>query len=424
MTAKFHRIAFATTLLLAAAALALSTYQSMVLASDIDAARKAIMFKTSPTLSQVELEQQLLANPLQPDLLHGLIATRVLQRNAKTLSAAERSAMVSLGWQSTVIQVDLFSDGLSRGDEKAVLTRIDGLLRRGKMTDQFVSVLVQIEQNSAQARGILVDMLTDRPSWRRAFLIAPVGFAGRPAILARAATLDNMFKRRLAPRREELAPVVNGLAAMSESELAEGLWRKFHRIGPAAPRPFDPNFTGLASNPLDGQYQTMAYEWQAGSGPGYSAQATKTGPNDAILNIRWDGRAAPVFIRQRLISPPGNLAVVVKGSLLDRNSMRRIAFVFYCGSQPIFHDVLSQQQDGSFIFSANERVPCANPELRLVGISEESLSPFELELTSVQIRQNDSAPAEGRQAESVDRLQPDKADPAAFQFGSANGPNE
>ena len=129
----------------------------------------------------------------------------------------------------------------------------------------------------------------------------------------------------------------------------------------------------------------MAYEWQAGSGPGYSAQATKAGPNDAILNIRWDGRGAPIFIRQRLISQRGSLAVVVRGPLLDRNSMRRIAFVFYCGSQPIFHDVLSQQQDGSFVFSANEPVPCANPEMRLVGISEESLNPFELELTTIKI---------------------------------------
>jgi hypothetical protein len=385
MMLKIQKIAFATTLLLAAAALALSTYQAMVVASNINAARKATMFKTSPALSQFEMEQRLLANPLQPDILHGLIASRVLQRNAKVLSAAERSAMESLGWQSTVLQVDLLSDGLNRGDEKDVLTRIDGLLRRGKMTDQLVSVLVQIEQTSPQARGMIVDMLTGRPSWRRAFLIAPVGFVGRSAILARAATLDAMFKRRLAPRREELAPVVNRLEAMGESELAVGLWRKFQPIGRPAPRPFDPNFIGLATNALDGQYQTMVYEWQAGSGSGYSVQAASTAPNDGILNIRWDGRAAPVFIRQRLISQPGKLAVVVKGSLLDRNSIHRVAFVFYCGRQPIFHDVISQQQDGSFIFSANESVPCSNPELRLAGISEESLNPLELELTSIQI---------------------------------------
>ena len=33
--------------------------------------------------------------------------------------------------------------------------------------------------------------------------------------------------------------------------------------------------------------------------------------------------------------------------------MRRVAFVFYCGSRPIFHDVLSQQQGGGFILRTN-----------------------------------------------------------------------
>ena len=380
------KFAVAATLLMAVGTLGLAFQSHRAVTSDIAAAREVRMFEavTKPPLAQ--LQMKLLKTPLQPDLLHGLVAHRVSQRGAKRFSTAERQALESLGWQSTVVQMDLIQDGVARGDEAVVLTRIDGLLRRGKQMQPLIELVVQIEQTGDDARGKLVKMLSAKPNWRRNFLIAPVGMAGNKAVLARAETLDGMFASQLAPLREEVAPIVNTLEAMGESQRAGALWRKFHTIGRAAPVPFDPVFVGLAANPLDGQYQTMVYEWRAGQGAGFSVRASSIGDSSAVLGIRWDGRGAPVLLQQRLLTGPGRFAIKVKGSLLDRSALQRVAFVFYCSAAPpVFHDRLSQGPNGEFIFAANEVVSCPNPELRLVGMSEDSMSPLEMEFTSIRI---------------------------------------
>lgn len=379
---KIRSTVIAIAQLSAAIALGVVAYKSSVIASDIKASRRAVLFETMPKISLEELQRRVQAMPLQPDLLHGLIAHRVKQRDARVLDESERSALQSLGWQSTVIQLDLYKDGLNRSDVNTVVTRIDGLLRRGKMTEELVNVLIEIEQVAPQTRRMLVDLLADKPNWRRDFLTAPEGFAGADAVAARASTLNMMFDQKLSIKREEVAPIVNGLEVTGKLDQAEKLWRKFHHIPRPAPRPYDPNFNQLASTPLDSQHQTMAYEWRTGSGAGYSAEARQIGSESPVLNITWDGRAAPVFIRQRLISEPGRFEVSVDGVALDPGAMRRIAFVFYCGGRPIFHDLVSRKE-GRFVYSANEPVTCANPEMRLVGMPQDSSNPLEIELTSI-----------------------------------------
>lgn len=385
------RTAIATALLGAVVVFVTFVYQSIDVASDIKSARGAVLFETTPTMSLKKLEGQISSMPLQPDFLHGLIAYRVKQRGAQTLNTTERRAMQSLGWQSNIVQLDLFKDGLNRGDVAAVMKRIDGLLRRGKMTEKLVNVLINIEHVDAPARRKLVDLLIDKPNWRRAFLTAPAGYTGADAVKARASTLEQMFALDLAPQREEIAPIVNGLDAMGERDQAAALWRKFHHLQQPTPPLFDPKFITLASDPLNRQYQTMVYEWQPGSGPGYSARARKTGKDSAVLNIRWNGRAAPVFIRQRLISEPGDFMVGVKGLGLNAGAVRRFAFVFYCPTGPIFYDMISQRPDGSFVFSGTEPVTCANPELRLVGMPHDNPNPLEVKLTSIHLRSKPSS---------------------------------
>lgn len=141
----------------------------------------------------------------------------------------------------------------------------------------------------------------------------------------------------------------------------------------------------------------MVYEWRGGQGAGYSARANRIGPETALLTVRWDGRGAPVLLRQRLIAKAGYFAVTVKGPLLDRSALQRLAFAFYCkGSAPIFHDRLTQDDKGSFVFTANEAVSCRSPEVRLVGMSEESVSPLEIQidLISVALTQNAASTTE------------------------------
>lgn len=380
------KYAVAAALTLSMATFGLAFHRHISAGPDISAARQVKLFGTVTKPPFAQVQRWLLATPLQPDLVHGLVAQRVSKRRAKVLSKAERQALESLGWRSTVVQLDLIQDGIARNDERVVLTRIDGLLRRGKQKRPLLDVLFRIEQTGDYARGKLVNMLSANPPWRRDFLTAAAGIAGKDAVLARAATLDAMFARRLFPRREEVAPIVNTLEATDGGQRAETLWRKFHKIDRAAPLPFDPTFIALAANQLDDQYQAMAYEWRAGQGSGFSVRATMVGVNSAVLNLRWNGRGAPVFLRQRLITQPGRFAVIVKGSLLDRNALQRVAFVFYCnGKPPVFHDRLSQGTNGTLIFNSSETVNCRNPEIRLVGMPQEGSSPVEFEFTSIRV---------------------------------------
>ena len=379
---------FAVTIssVMAMAAFGAALHNHSAAAANINATQSVKMFQPVKPLPIGKITSQVLATPLEPNLLHGLIAHRVSKRGATVLSAPERAALESLGWQSTVVQVDLIQDGIARADEAAALTRIDGLLRRRKLMPQFIGILGQIEQTGSDARAKLVTMLLANPNWRRDFLGASVGMTTNTAVLARSATLGDMAARGLVPRREEVAPIVNALEAIGESARAEALWRKFQKIGRIAPLPFDPKFVGMASNPLDGRYQTMAYEWRPGEGTGYSVQASSVGSGSAALKITWDGRGAPVLLQQKLITPPGRFTVTVRGDLLDRSTLQRIAFVFYCnGANPVFYDRISQNQDGGFVFGADESVNCENPELKVVGMSDENTSSVELELDSILI---------------------------------------
>lgn len=354
---------------------------------DVAGLRQVKLFVSVPRPSLAKIEEHLLATPLHPDLLHGLVAHRVIQRASTKLEPQEREALESLGWQSTLIQMDLLQDGIARKDEDAVLTRIDGLLRRGKQKQPLLSILFKLEQSGAYARGKLIEMLAARPQWRRDMLTAPEGMAGIDAVMARAETLDLMHAKGLSPLRPEVAPIVNGLAAMQDEARAESLWRKFHGIGRNAPLPFDDHFAVMAADPRDGQYQSMMFEWRASEGSGFSARASTVSGNSAILNLRWDGRGAPTLLQQKLVTLPGRFAVAVRGSLLDRSVLQRFAFVFYCHEKsPVFHDRLTQGAKGEFVFVANESVMCRNPEMRLVGISEEVMSPIELEIASIRVR--------------------------------------
>lgn len=386
-TSSGRKVGVIATLIMAMLAFGMAFRNHGVAEANIAAARDIKMFQVIEKPDLGSIQRELLSNPLEPNLLHGFIAYRVSNRRSATLSNPERRALESLGWQSTIVQTDLMQDAIARADEAAVLTRIDGLLRRGKSTQPLVNLLVQIEQTGSDARDKLVTMLANEPRWRRDFLLAPSGMTGDAAVIARFGTLDLMFGRRLPPSREEVAPIVNSLLVLGDSVRAETLWRKFQKIGGLAPVPYDPYFVSLAANTADGDYQAMAYEWQPGEGMGYSAQASSVGDGNSVLRLRWDGRGAPVFIQQKLIIPKGRFAVTVTGSLLERAAMQRVGFVFYCkGLTPVFYDRISQGPDGEFVFTGDEAVGCDNPNLRLIGNSELDTSAVELEINSIFIK--------------------------------------
>ncbi len=386
------KIAISIVLLSAFIAISIAFTRQSVVVSHTAGLRQVAMFTSAPKTSVQWIKSQLRATPLQPDLLHGLIAHRVDKRSAKMLSNLERDALESLGWQSTVIQLDLLQDGIARGDEDAVLTRIDGLLRRGKQKQSLVNILVQLEQSGPYARTKLIQMLSVKPQWRGDFLTAPMGMDGVNALLARAETLDAMFARRLEPQRAEVAPIVNRLVEAGEDKRAEALWRKFHNIGPNAAVPFDPGFVNMASNQEEEPHLTMVYEWRAGHGTGFSVRAIAIGGTGALLKVRWDGRGTPILLEQRLLTTPGHYSISVKGSLIDRSVLKRLAFVFFCsGEAPVFHDELSQGPNGRFIFSSNEPVNCTNPDMRLVGMTEGNMTAIELEFTSIDVARRPDA---------------------------------
>lgn len=367
------------------AATGLAAYQSETHKRLVQASRKAEMFKKGPAAPAEALQRQLAATPLQPDLLYGLIAARAADRKAQQLTVPESRVLASLGWRSNVAQVALLQDGLARLDEHATLNRLDGLLRRGKQTDQLVALLVHIEQTGSRARAELVDMLKDKPAWRRAFLIAPGASSNAKALIARDETLKAMFAARLKPTREEVAPIVNGLDSVGEVARAEALWRQFQGIGKVAPVPFDPHFVGMAADPSDGQYRAMVFEWNGSQGAGYSARANPIGNNSASLFLRWDGRGAPIFLRQKLITSPGELQIIVKGPLVDRAGLQSIGFVLYCGNKANFFDRLTQLDGGNLAFASSEPNGCRNPELRVVGLAEDSLRPVEIEFSTIRV---------------------------------------
>jgi len=229
-------------------------------------------------------------NPLDQQLVNYLYvdAVRASGNNSSTLRTAK--LLAALGWRYTPAQQNLMLRAAIDQRYVEVVDRADALLRRQKLTEQAMTMLMAMEA-IPQVHRLVVDKLVGDPMWRYDYLLR-IGPQSLPQVIdARFRTLRMLLQTPSSVSRAEIAPALEALIANGRGRDANALW--ILKAGPQRGENIlrDENFHGAAKLAADDTH--IPFEWQMYQNLGYSADV---GGQGVIIN--WDGRGIPVFMSQ------------------------------------------------------------------------------------------------------------------------------
>jgi len=250
-----------------------------------------------PVRLRKDLVSVLDSGPLDQAALNLLFSIDVREgANDERLSGL-LEALGDLGWRSTPAQRNMVYEALLADDLEEGIRRIDALLRRDRMRAEIVPVLHQLEQ-----RGDVTDALVGRmermPNWRRGYFASANHIVDTPSCQARARIFDGLAAGTTAASRAEMKPSLDACLGAGEYRLAMDL------AGSAVPGM--PNSSGLnkdadfaiaAALTAQGRWHALPGEWEMMSRRGLNVTALQR-EGRSLLSIRWDGRGAPLYVRQ------------------------------------------------------------------------------------------------------------------------------
>ena len=201
-----------------------------------------------------------------------------------------------LGWRSTAAQRNLVYEALLAGDLEEGIRRIDALLRRDRLREEIVPVLYQIEQREG-VRAVMVERLERMPNWRHGYFMSVDHLVDSASCEARAQIFRAMAKRKNWPDRAEIKPSLDACVRAGEYGLAMDLARSVTGTEPWATLNNDPDFDAAAALSAQGRWHVLPGEWQLTNHRGLKVSAMQR-EGHSYLAIRWNGRGAPVYLRQ------------------------------------------------------------------------------------------------------------------------------
>lgn len=235
--------------------------------------------------------------PLDQQLVDYLYvdAVRAAGNSAATLPVAR--LLAELGWRYTPAQQNLMLRAAIDGRFAEVTDRADALLRRQKLTEQAMAMLMAMEA-IPQVHNLVVDKLLGDPLWRYDYLLRISPQTPPQVVDARFRTLRVLLRTPDSVSRAELAPALQALVAQGRGRDADALWtlKAGARRGDNILR--DGDFR--IATQMAGDEIRIPFEWQLNQNLGYSADA---GGQGVIVN--WDGRGIPVFMSQLVPVQPG-----------------------------------------------------------------------------------------------------------------------
>lgn len=282
-----------------------------------------------------------------------------------------------LGWRDTAALQNRLYAAATNDDLGAVMNISDALMRRQQAQEQIIPVL-SITEGDVMLRGELVRRLADNPGWRGRYLFA-TGHLRTPAQLeARYALLTALRRRGVALDRSSLVSNVNALVGGGLPEQGFALWAGSQQ---GISRPLnDTDFARASVNDASVE-SNVPFEWEITNGAGYSVGAySEAGKSE--LDIQWDGRGVPVFVRQRTSANPGRYAINLD---VDPESVRDLSAL---GLRLICNQTgydLQQRPGLPTHFVTLERIPCSYPILEIAGDIRAGATPRHIELRKVRM---------------------------------------
>lgn len=261
-----------------------------------------------------EIRAALWRSPLDQQLVDYLYVDAVRAAGGGPATLPLARLLTELGWRYTPAQQNLMLRAAVDGRYADVINQADALLRRQKLADQAMAMLMAMEA-IPQVHHLVVDKLLGDPMWGYDYLLR-IGPQSLPQVIdARYRTLRVLLRTPDNVSRAELAPALQALIANGRGHDADTLWTM-----KAGPRPRDNvlrdgDFRMAAQ--LAGEEIRIPFEWQMNQNLGYSAD-----PGGKGVTINWDGRGIPVFMSQVVPVQPG------------RSYMLSIAGTSYNGALP------------------------------------------------------------------------------------------
>ncbi len=312
--------------------------------------------------------------PLSADALAGLIRIDTLRGIPAAKQKQGEDLLKQLGFRSTLAQQLLIESALKRRDFTDILLRSDALLRRDKLQDDVLPIML-IAAGDPSTREPLITALGRKPSWRLAFMTHPIGFS-RPELRAvRAEVLGEMIARKLPVDRLEVAYATRALSKAQENASAYKLWKQYNRIEGRQFVVFDPRFHAVEQEQEEVAGSDMPFEWLLLKGRGYRAQL-RPSTKQNTLTLSWNGRGAPVLVEQKIALAAGRRykldILATEPAAVIAN---RFAITLDCpGRAPVaFVDFQPAEKPGQpETVTAKEAVGCDFPVLRIRGNAVDS----------------------------------------------------
>lgn len=301
--------------------------------------------------------------------------------------AAFAKTLGALGWRDTASQQNLIMEAARVNDPQAMVLHIDALLRRGRMVDNILPVLVQVEA-VPEAAALLADRLALQPNWRTRYLRESGLLASPQALTARARLLERMLEKGDKLTNRELKP---SLDTMMRGGLREDAARIAMRVNPASGGKaaiHDPDFSQYLSLSQEDREYPLPFEWTTANRPGISAQI---GPRNGggQLQLRWSGVGAPVIARTMVLLaevPPSRLDVQVD-SLDALDGLKMFGFGLVCPGQGTVR-FFEESRDGAnrtISYRTDRAAPCAYPELVVLGLPRSRDAAAETRIDSIRL---------------------------------------
>lgn len=322
--------------------------------------------------------QQMLATlaraPLSADAFSGMLRIDALRGADETRQRRGEQLLARLGFRSTLAQQLLITSALQRRDFVEVLTRSDALLRRDKLKEQVLPIMI-VAAGDRSTREPLIKALARKPEWRLSFMTHPGGFVRPEFRAARVEVLNEMIRRKIPVSQLEVAYAVRALSQAQENASAYQLWKHFRGIEGQNFVVFDPRFRTVAEDQASMAGSEIPFEWLLLKGRGYRAQLRQS-TRQNMLNLSWNGRGSPVLLEQKILLTAGRpYQIEINASEPAAVVARRFAITLDCPGRGSvsFADFEPAKAPGKpETMTTAEAVPCAFPVLRIRGNAVDS----------------------------------------------------
>jgi hypothetical protein len=212
----------------------------------------------------------------------------------------------ALGWRDAPTQFWLAQAYLQNHEYTEAAQRLDALLRMQPTSTNLFDILDQLLVDRRLAAA-MTDRFTLNPGWRSSYLRYP-GIISPAMLGARSTLLTYLARSSAPPSRDEIFPVVRGLAQTNQFASARALWFEAQRMEPSAL--YDPKFENI------GSIGRVPFEWTVISVLGANVRMEPASQgNGTTLHVTTDGTASGVLMRQMTMLTSGPHRMSYAGSI-------------------------------------------------------------------------------------------------------------